>query len=289
MPAAEVDIDLDLVRRLIRLQRPDLASAEIRPLAFGWDNASFRVGGARVARLPRREVAAGLIDNEARWLPKLAPGLPLPIPVPEFVGEPVDGYRWRWLIAPYIPGTPAGTLVDLDVAECARQLGGFLKSLHTDAPLDAPINPFRGVPLAARDATTRKRLAVVSDHVERSRLTQLWEEALAATPFDLAPVWLHGDLHPQNLLVDDDRLSGVIDFGDITAGDPATDLAVAWSFAAEHNVGFWEAYGSVDEVLRLRARGWAIALGLAYLSSSADNPIMERIGTRTLRAVLDLS
>ncbi|MER7151067.1 phosphotransferase [Streptomyces lydicus] len=48
---------------------------------------------------------------------------------------------------------------------------------------------------------------------------------------------LHGDLHPANILVDRGRIRAVIDFGDITSGDPATDLSVAWMlFTAEQRV-----------------------------------------------------
>ncbi len=289
MPAAEVDIDAALVRRLLEGQRPDLTGAEITPLAFGWDNVSFRIGERRVARLPRRALAAGLVENEATWLPKLAPRLPLPVPAPEFLGEPSAFYPWPWVIAPHIPGVPAGTLPDLDIGVCARQIGRFLRALHQEAPVDAPPNPFRGGPLSDRDEATQQRFPAVPDHAERARLIELWGESLAAEPYEQPPVWLHGDLHPQNLLVVDGQLSGVIDFGDITAGDPATDLAVAWNLVPEEHEVFWEAYGSDDSSLRVRARGWAIALGLAYVANSADNAAMERIGEHTLKAVLGLS
>jgi len=289
MPAAEVDIDVALVRRLLDAQRPDLAGNEIIPLAFGWDNVSFRIGEGRVARFPRRGLAARLIDNEARWLPQLAPSLPLPVPVPEFVGEPTSGYPWRWLIVPFIPGEPAGTVDDIELAECAVQVGRFLGALHREAPPGAPSNPYRGVALADRDEAIRQRFESLGDLPARSRLVSLWNEAVAAPTFTDPAVWLHGDLHPQNLLVADGRLSGVIDFGDITAGDPATDLAVAWSLVPDEHETFWAAYLPGDSSLRTRARGWAIALGLAYVANSADNPVMEQIGECTLRAVVDLS
>ncbi|HEX6222590.1 MAG TPA: aminoglycoside phosphotransferase family protein [Acidimicrobiia bacterium] len=289
MPAAEVEIDSALVRHLLESQRPDLAEAEIAPLSFGWDNVSFRIGASRVARLPRREMAAGLIENEATWLPELAPRLPLPVPAMEFLGEASGRYPWRWLITPFISGEPAGTVPDLDVTGCATQIGGFLAALHRPAPANAPHNPFRGGPLNDRDETTRQRFAALHRPADRARLSSLWDESLTAEPFDGAPVWLHGDLHPQNLLVTDGTLSGVIDFGDITSGDPATDLVVAWSLVGKEHELFWDAYGSTAAALRLRARGWAISLGLAYVANSADNPAMESIGEETLQAVLDLS
>lgn len=234
-------------------------------------------------------MAAGLIENEARWLPELAPRLPLPVPSPEFVGRPTGKYPWPWLISPFLSGRPAGTVVGVDLARCASQIGAFLAALHRRAPVVAPANPFRGGPLIDRDQAVQQRFDVLDEPSARDRLESLWNESLAAETFDGPPVWLHGDLHPQNLLISEDTLSGVIDFGDITSGDPATDLIVAWNFVPGAYEEFWDAYGSRDPSLVLRARGWAISLGLAYLANSADNPVMERIGEMTLQAVLDLS
>lgn len=288
MPAAEVEIDATLVRNLLRAQRPDLADQPIDQIAFGWDNVSFRVGADLVARLPRRALAADLIANEARWLPELATRLPLPVPVPVFLGAAGQGYPWQWLIAPLLPGQPASTAVSIDYRACAESLGSFLASLHVSAPEEAPENPFRGVPLSDRDRVTRERLEILSDDVDIARLEVLWEQALSTPQHSGELVWLHGDPHPGNFLIDDGRLSGVIDFGDITAGDPATDLAIVWSLLpSDHHEVFWLSYGNVGEALRIRARGWALSLGTAYLACSADNPTMATIGAQTIRAVLD--
>lgn len=289
MPTAEVAVDVGLVRSLLDSQRPDLADEAVTPLAFGWDNVSFRLGDSRVARFPRREVAVGLITNEARWLPHVAPRLPLSVPTPEFVGEPGVGYPWSWLVVPYLKGQSAAVSKSLDIDQCALQLGRFLACLHTPAPDDAPVNPYRGVPLASRDEKTRRQLSHIANVALREGLESLWVEALAADEFSGPPLWLHGDLHPHNLLVSDGKLSGVIDFGDITSGDPAVDLAVAWSFLAAAPDAFWKSYGRADEVMKVRARGWAVALGLAYVSNSADNPVMEAVGERTLAAVVNVS
>ena len=97
-PAAEVDIDAALVRGLLAAQRPDLADLPVRVVANGWDNAIARVGDEWMARLPRRAASAGLLAHEQRWLPELAPLLPLPVPVPEFVGAPSDDYPWTWSV-----------------------------------------------------------------------------------------------------------------------------------------------------------------------------------------------
>jgi len=288
MPSAEVDIDVDLVRRLIESQRPDLSQAEIAPLAFGWDNVSFRIGERRIARLPRRELAVELISNEATWLPQLAPSLPLPIPAPEFRGEPGNGYPWPWLISPLLPGQPAANCA-FDTTAVANQLGQFLRALHRPASADAPRNPFRGGPLSSRADRAYDRFAIVTDGASRRRLEDLFRDSMEAPVHTGAPVWLHGDLHPLNILIQDEAISGVVDFGDITAGDPATDLSAGWSLVADAHEDFWRAYGGGDDSLRLRARGWAIVLGLGFVDTSADHPTIGRIGQDMLRAVLDLA
>jgi aminoglycoside phosphotransferase (APT) family kinase protein len=287
MPAAEVEVTIDQVEALLADQYPELARAHVTDLAHGWDNILFLIDRTWLARFPRRQMSVGLIGNERRWLPRLAPLLPLPIPAPIFVGEPGHGYPWPWLITRWIPGESAATAPVVDREECARQLGGFLFALHRPAPAEAPRNPFRGIPLHERDTATRQRISRLGDSVDPVLLGARWAAALSAARFDSDPVWLHGDLHPNNLICEGGRLAGVVDFGDITSGDPATDLAVAWMmFPLELHSVFRNAYGDVDWDTWERARGWALSLGLAYLANSADNPIMRRLGERTIGAVL---
>jgi aminoglycoside phosphotransferase (APT) family kinase protein len=283
MPVAEVDIDVDVVAALIENQRPDLSSLTLTHLAHGWDNVSYKLGDDRVVRLPRRDVAVPLISHEAEWLPVLSPGLPLEVPVPEFVGRPGEGYPWPWLIVPFLQGTPAASVDDVDLVQCARQMADFLVALHRPAPEGFPPNPYRGTPLRVRAAAVTERLGLL-DTGTRKHVAALWDESLDAPPHNGHPLWIHGDLHPLNVLIEDRVVSGVIDFGDITAGDPATDLAIVWSLFATAQDEFWDVYGG-DDALRLRARGWAIALGLAYLANSADNPTMDSIGRQTIEAV----
>ncbi|MGB8359855.1 MAG: aminoglycoside phosphotransferase family protein [Acidimicrobiia bacterium] len=279
MPAAEVEVTVDLVLRLLSDQRPDLATEPITSLAHGWDNELFRIGRSRVGRFPRRELAADLVKNEARWLPTFADRLPLPIPAPTFLGAPGAGFPWCWVLTPWIEGVSAATVDDLDLEECARQLGDFLQALHRPAPLEAPANPFRGVPLAQRDEIMRQRLESLGAGIDTSAALGIWEEALGAEPHAGPPLWLHGDVHPHNLLAEGGRLTGVVDFGDVTAGDPATDLAIGWSMLGpKERETFFGAYGGVNEACLSRARGWALAFALAYLANSADNPIMYAIG-----------
>lgn len=290
MPAAEVEISIDLVRRLLRAQHPELSHLVLELLTEGWDNASYRLGEELLVRLPRRSASAPLIEHERLWLPKIAGRLPLPIPVPLYSGAPGEGFPWPWSICRYIPGVSAAVTEPDDLNRTAEVLGGFLRRLHSPAPSDAPANPYRGGPLLSRDATTRQRLDMVSDlgFVAFAELERLWVGALELPAFGGEPTWLHGDLHPHNILVDDGRLSGIVDFGDITSGDPATDLSVAWMMLpAESHRSFRHAYGDDSRALWGRARGWAIGLGLAYVATSADNPVMASIGRRTLVAALD--
>ena len=293
MPVAEVAVTADLVRRLLAGQHPDLAHLPVEFLANGWDNVMFRVGPELAARLPRRALGAQILVHEQRWLPLLAPRLPLPIPYPERIGHPAHGYPWPWSIVLYLPGEPAATADRLDLPLAADAIAGFLGALHLPAPADAPPNPFRGVPLAQRAENFRKHLDTLAGQVDRAAVLGLWEDALAAPAFAGPPVWLHGDLHPANILVRDGRVTGIIDFGDITAGDPAVDLSVAWMLLpASLAAAFRDAYqayrgaAAADAALWRRARGWALNHALACLANSADNPLINGIGARTLRAVL---
>jgi aminoglycoside phosphotransferase (APT) family kinase protein len=295
MPTAEVEVSADLVWRLLAGQHPDLAGLPVKFLANGWDNELYRVGDELLARLPRRALGAQIIKNEQRWLPGLAPKLPLPIPAPERTGVPGCGYPYSWSVVPYLPGVPAAQASSLDPARAAAAMGGFLGTLHAPAPPDAPPNPFRGVPLAKRAATFAANLALLTDlvdPVDQDAVLRAWDTALATPSYDGPPVWLHGDLHPANILVNDGQVSGVIDFGDITAGDPASDLAVAWMLLPPAcHAGFWSAYqtsgGRPGDALRARARGWALNFAIVFLAHSEDNPVLRDIGHRTLRAVLE--
>jgi len=287
MPAAEVQVSVELVRRLLDEQHPDLADLPIEVLANGWDNLVCRLGEELLVRLPRRAMAAELVAHEQRWLPELAGRLPLAVPSPVRVGRPSAQYPWSWSVVPFFPGRVAARCEPDDLRSTAAVLGGFLNALHTPSPSDAPVNPWRGIPLAGRAEGVLNGLAHVADPADRATALRVWETAAAAPAWGGPPLWLHGDLHPANILVDRGRISAVIDFGDITSGDPATDLSVAWMlFTAEQRADFRQAYGRGDDATWERARGWALALSLVFLTHSADNPLMRGIGERTFRAAL---
>jgi aminoglycoside phosphotransferase (APT) family kinase protein len=287
MPTADVVVDEALVRRLLAEQHPGLASLPLTDPVIGWDNVMYRLGTELAVRLPRRLVSAPLIEREQRWLPELAPVLPLPIPAPLHVGRPGAGYPWSWSVCSWLPGAPAATSPPRDAHAAAAALGAFMGALHLGAPADAPVNPFRGVPLEARDDAMRARVTQLAAELDADSVLALWSEVLAVPAWTGPRVWLHGDLHPANVLVHDGEISAVIDFGDITSGDPATDLSVAWMmFGPGPRVTLRAAAGDVDDDTWARARGWALALAVAILAGSADNPVMQAIARRTLLTAL---
>ncbi|MFV9505578.1 MAG: aminoglycoside phosphotransferase family protein [Oscillochloridaceae bacterium umkhey_bin13] len=284
-PSADIVITLELVRGLLADQHPDLADLPLRLVDSGWDNQMVRLGDQLALRLPRRAVAAPLIVNEQTWLPHLAPRLPLPTPLPLHMGQPGRGYPWAWSVVPWLAGQTA------DVAPLApgqaAVLGEFLRTLHQPAPAHAPRNPVRGCPLHTRQEAFRQRLANLGAHADLISPALLieWEAALAA-PLEHASTWIHGDLHPRNLLVVDGQLRGVIDWGDLARGDPATDLAAFWMLwddRDERDAGL-AAYGPLSAAMMQRARGWALHLGVTLLATGLhDHPRHAAIGVQTLQ------
>lgn len=292
MPQAEVDIDESLVRRLLGDQNPDLADLELRELGHGWDNVMYRLGEDLTVRLPRRQFAVELLEKEQRWLWILAEGLPVRVPVPLRHGTPTSYFPWPWSIGPWLPGEMAATAEGNQSPELAQDLAEFLAALHQEAPPNAPINPLRGVPLGHRSVRFHEHLAALSGEMSLSHQHQfaaLWDDLVESPAWNRPPVWVHGDLHPANLLLERGRLGAVLDFGDLCAGDPATDLAVAWMlFGDAQRSQFREAAGPAAQCPHTwqRALGWALALGVACSANSADNPLIAGIGRRTLGEVL---
>lgn len=287
MPASEVDITTHLVRSLLDDQHPDLADLSVRHFANGWDNVIFRLGDELTVRLPRREMAARLIDHEHAVLPAFARVLPIPVPAPVRVGRPALGYPWSWSVNPWIAGTIAATTPLADSTREARRLGDFMAALHSTAPDDAPTNPYRGHFIGDNTAVNVERAGRL-DWGEA--MLSRWYELVDVEPWPHPPTWVHGDVHPANLLVSNGEISGVIDFGDVCAGDPATDLAIAWSmFDADDRSVLRDAAGSgahvVDDATWQRAEAWALHFAVVYTLHSADNPTMAAVGGR-LRAVL---
>ena len=262
----EFRFEQDLVRALLADQHPDLADLELRDVPGGWDNQQWRLGTDLAVRMPRTERAPALLRTEQKWLPVLAERLPLPTPTPVRIGEPSALFEHTWTITRWVDGEPADH-APITRADAADTLARFLKALHRAAPEDAPVNHTRGVPLAGiRDGFT-SAMHVVTDDADADAAREIWEKAVAAPAWHGPPTWLHGDLHPANVITRDGALAGVIDFGDMCAGDPATDLSAAWILLPAGAAGrFFAAYGDVDEATVARARGWAVLRALHLIS-----------------------
>ena len=295
-PVAEVVIDERLVRSLVRSQTagaiPDAAELPLARMAAGWDSEVWRLGDDFAVRLPRRALAAPLLLHEQLTLPRVGPAIEatgVRVPVPLVDGVPGHGYPWAWSVVPWIEGERG-----LDIARSVRRgwaapLAAALDALHVTAPADHPVNRFRGVPLAHRAAAfdeRRERLAAdgLLDHREAADLAGTWRAGLAAAPWDRPPVWIHGDLHPGNLVATEGRLAGVIDFGDVTAGDPAYDLAVAWlAFDAAGRAAFIASTADRhDAATWTRARAWAAAVAVTLLMHSDDEPAYAQLARETI-------
>jgi aminoglycoside phosphotransferase (APT) family kinase protein len=286
-PIADIDIDRELVAGLLRAQHPDLADRPLRLVANGWDNAIFRLGDDLCVRLPRREVAVALLVNEQRWLPTLAPHLPVAVPVPARIGVPGQGYPWPWSICAWVDGEIASMVPVVERRAVAGELAEFMNRLHVPAPADAPANPVRGVPLAHRDEQIQDRLTS-GKLVREDELRRLWDDLRTAPGWDGPPVWLHGDPHPANLVLRGHpaTLAAVLDFGDLTAGDPATDLAAAWLVFDAAGRAVFRAGIDADAATWRRARAWALAIGTAIAVFADIHPGLADAGEHAINQVL---
>ena len=288
-PEAEVEITEALVRSLLQEQHKDLADFPISIVGEGWDNVMVRLGGELVLRLPRRAIADQLIRKEQRWLPELAPHLPLPVPVPLRTGQPGCGYPFAWSVLAWIEGEAADLAPPIPSE--AHVLARFLRALHGQTlPTNPPANSVRDCPLTDKQADTERRMAILK--AETGSITpaieRIWTDSLAI-PVDLPKSWIAGDVHARNVLVQNGKLAAFIDWGDMCAGDPATDLAAIWALfddpAARREA--ITAYGMSESTLN-RARGWAVFYGVILLETGRhDHPRHAKMGADTLRRLND--
>jgi aminoglycoside phosphotransferase (APT) family kinase protein len=293
MPVAEVDVDVALVRGLLTSQYPaPSAHLPLVEVARGWDNAIFRLGDDLAVRLPLRALAAPLLEHEAAWLPELSAWLPAGVaaPVPVFRGGPDAGYPWSWTVVPWLTGEVLAAVPVGDRTAYAEGLADALVALHRPAPREAPANPWRGVALGDRLRHAHADLDVARaalGHEEAVVLAEAWAEGLAGPRWPGPPVWLHGDPHPLNVLVRDGRVRALLDWGDVTSGDPASDLATAWlSFDRSGRTAFRrrvDAAGTVDPAVWRRAAGWAAAITLALLAHHRPGDPLYDVATHTVR------
>jgi aminoglycoside phosphotransferase (APT) family kinase protein len=289
MHADEIETDVALVRRLLAGQFPQWADLPIDPVeSYGTDHDIYRLGDHLAARLPRIGWATKQAAKEAEWLPKLAPHLPLALPVQLAMGHPAEDYPFGWSVYEWLPGENAnGTINDLDQA--AIDLAAFVTALRQVDTTGAHPRPLhgRGGSLAEGDEHVRRSIAQLGDRIDGDATLGSWQESLNAPAWDGPEVWVHGDLLPGNLLVVDGRLSAVIDFGGLNVGDPACDLQPAWNvFAGDSRMRF-RAELKVDEASWLRGRGWALSQAVSGLAYYWDtNPGMLRQTSHALAEVL---
>ncbi|WP_331738045.1 aminoglycoside phosphotransferase family protein [Streptomyces sp. NBC_01276] len=285
MHADEVDIDEGLVERLVAAQFPQWAGLPVRAVrSAGTDHAMYRLGEDMTVRLPRVPDAAGQVGTEQRWLPHLAPHLPLDVPVPLGHGAPGEGYAFAWSVYRWLDGENLHDrpLAERGLHDAAAALGRFLAALHRVDTTGAP-RSFRGGRVDTADDEVRAAIRDLGADgtLDAGAAASAWEAAVRAPQWRGAPVWLHGDLLPGNLLGHRGRLTSVIDFGLVGVGDPACDMMAAWTLlTADTREVFREAVG-VDDATWARGRGWALRFGLtAEHHYRGLNPALAAVGHR---------
>jgi aminoglycoside phosphotransferase (APT) family kinase protein len=293
MHADEVDTDPFLVRRLLASQFPQWTELPIASVpSGGTDNALYRLGDDMVVRLPRRQRTTGTLKKERHWLPRLAPLLPLGVPLPLADGLPDENFPFEWSVYRWLDGTDMTVEPVTDLARLATGLAEFVAALQQIDPTGGPSagehNFFRGEPLSRRDESTRAAIASLGGAIDAGEVGAAWEAALRAREWQQTSVWIHGDLDARNLLVDGGRLCAVIDFGCLGVGDPACDVMVAWKVLSADARDVFRSRLAVDDATWARGRGWALSqalIALAYYTLET-NAVLVREARRWLAEVL---
>lgn len=286
-PAAEVAINEALIEALLRDQFPEL-TGEVLIVANGCDNVIARLGTRLCVRMPRRALSAPLVQHEADWLPRLTSLLPIDVPAAVAVGAPGRNYPWTWLVCPWFEGRPLAQVPVEDRINVATQLGQFIAALHRPSPEDAPASPWRGTALTELQPTVIDRLQRIAP-TDAAILSAVWDRCADAPPHSGPPVWLHGDLHPLNLLTDvgpAPSLRAVIDWGDLCCGDPATDLAIAWLAFDQSGRAAFKAAASrrhpIDDPIWVRGLAWAVSLGMLFMLDAEPGTALHDVGDHLL-------
>lgn len=283
-------IDVSLVQSLVATQFPQWRDLPIRPVARGgWDNRTFHFGNDMLARMPSAEEYASQVEKEQQWLPKLAPLLPLQIPIPLAMGEPGEGYPWKWSIYRWLDGEMATLAHIEDLCNFASRLAHFLLALQaidkTGGPLSGAHSFYRGGPLITYDAQTRQAIRDMNDKIDVDAAAEVWDVALT-TSWQNLPVWVHGDLSASNMLVQNGVLKSIIDFGHLAVGDPACDLTMAWTFFTGKSREIFRETLNLDAQTWARARGWALWKALITVANPANTIECTRPCWLTINEVL---
>jgi aminoglycoside phosphotransferase (APT) family kinase protein len=292
MHVDEADTDASLVRRLLVAQFPQWADLLIESVpSAGTDNALYRLGDDMAVRLPRIERATRQVDKEHEWLPRLAPHLPLAVPVPLARGLPGEGYPWHWSITPWLAGEHVTIERLADPRQAATDLARFIAALQRIDPSGGPPpgehNFGRGVPLAQRDSRTREAIRALDGMLDTAAVTAAWDVALQAPAWHGPLVWIHGDVSAGNLLAVQGRLSAVVDFGGLGVGDPACDLMIVWTLFSGESREAFRAVLAVDDATWARGRAWALSWALIFIPYYVNtNPVGVSNAWRAIDEVL---
>jgi aminoglycoside phosphotransferase (APT) family kinase protein len=285
----EQEVDTALVQSLLKEQCPQWADLELNPiLSSGTDNALFRLGNKYVVRIPRIEWSPGSVSSgvnkEYLWVPQLAQHLKIPISEPVFRGKSNEAYPWPWSITKWNNGHNPDFEKENEYDKLAVDLAYFLNELHSiKLPEVGPLSR-RGIPLKELDSETKGALKALDDDMDTKPLTLLWEKLSHTPHWDKSPVWMHGDLLPGNILIQNNRLSAVIDFADVGLGDPACDLIVAWSLLnANSRAIFRNHLVNIDEHTWQRGKGWALSIAVIILPYYKNtNPVLTSVARRVI-------
>lgn len=291
----EYVVDVVQAQALVAAQFPAWAALPVVPVASqGTDNTIFRLGERLALRFPRVAWAAPQVPIEYQWLPQLAPQLPAAIATPVALGRPSADYLWPWYVYEWVAGTVLAQAPSEVIDDCVVELAGWLRALHaipaTGGPPAGPANHGRGLPLTHpdRDGRTRVQIPHCTDACDPAVAAQFWEAAVVTPPWHLAPVWLHGDPNPGNVVVDDGHLAGVIDFGCMGVGDPAVDLLIAWvpQVSPAGRARFRDAVG-YDAATWARGRAWAFSVAVIALPYYRDtSPTIAATARATIAATI---
>lgn len=288
MHEKEFEIDENLVHTLLKTQCSHWYKLPLKTIiSSGTDNALFRLGSDYVVRLPRLDGATENINNECEWVPKIARFLKIPVSEPVFKGNPDESYPWPWTVNKWNEGHNPDYEMENEYELLAKDLAFFLNDLHGIKLSNGPISR-RGVSLKQVNEETRKAISELAEEIDIQFVTSLWNQLSNIPSWSKDPVWVHGDFLPGNILVQNNRLSAVIDFSDLGIGDPACDLVIAWSFLKSHSRKiFRENLENIDDDTWERGRGWALSIALIMLPYyKHSSPVLASLATRMIKNVL---
>ncbi|MBK2125506.1 aminoglycoside phosphotransferase family protein [Fangia hongkongensis] len=269
-------ITLKLAKKLIATQFPEYSHLNITEVEVqGHDNRTYRIGDDMLIRMPTTEAYALKVPIEQALLPQLAKQLSVAISEPIKMGLPSDDYPYPFSIYKWLNGESANhlTLSYKALAHIASALANFLTELQAIINIKGPSpgqhNWWRGDHISVYDKGAKEQIASLRDIIDADHALDLWEKA-CATKWENTPVWIHGDFASGNILIKNNKLSGIIDFGGTALGDPACDLVIAWTFLKGNSRKIFQDAIALDNDTWLRAKAWALWKTTFELSQCQD-------------------